>query len=72
MLEFLFTYRTQIGWLLGSAAATITVIIFQVSFGFSAFVAIAVGVLAFVTMPIVWTRFLDSLQHREPRGGRRD
>jgi hypothetical protein len=68
MLNILVTYGAGIGWALSLIAATVTVVIFQITFGFSSFVAVPVGVLAFVSMTIVWARFLHTLGHEPPRG----
>lgn len=72
MLNTLLAYRTGIGWALSLIAATVTVVIFQITFRFSSFVAVPVGVLAFVTTTLLWARFLNSLEHQEPPRGSGD
>ena len=69
MLNTLLVYKTEIGWMLSLIAATLTVVIFQVTLGFSAFIAVPVGVFAFVTIFIVWARFLHTLEPPDGRGG---
>ena len=70
MLNVILAYKTGIGWVLSLIAATVTVVIFQITFGFGSFVAVAVGVLAFVSTTILWARFLNTLEgHEPPRGG---
>jgi hypothetical protein len=72
MLNTIVTYGTGIGLVLSLAAATLTVVIFQITFGFSALVAVPVGVLAYVSMFVVWTRFLHTLQPPGPPKGSTD
>lgn len=67
MLNTILTYRAPIGMGLSLIAATLTVAIFQVTFGFSGFVAIPVGVLAYVSMFVVWARFLHMLENPDRR-----
>jgi hypothetical protein len=69
MLNTLLAFKAEIGWLLSLIAATLTVAIFQVTFGFSALVAVPVGVLAFVTMFVVWARFIHILSPPGPPPG---
>jgi hypothetical protein len=69
MLNFLLAYGAAIGWVLSLIAATVTVVIFQITFGFSSFIAVPVGVLAFVSMTILWARLLHTLGHEPPRRG---
>ena len=66
MLNTILTYKAPIGLALSLLAATMTVAIFQITFGFSALVAVPVGVLAYVTMFVVWLRFLNILEGNEP------
>jgi hypothetical protein len=72
MMNFVLAYKAGIGWALSLIAATLTVIIFQVTFGFGPLVAIPVGVLAFVTMSVLWARFLYSVEGQAPPGSHRD
>jgi uncharacterized membrane protein YkvI len=67
MLNTILTYKAPIGMALSLMAATLTVAIFQVTFGFSALVAVPVGVLAYVTMFVVWARFLHTLESPDRR-----
>jgi hypothetical protein len=66
MLETIIAYKAGIGLLLSWVAATVTVIIFQIAFEFSPFVAVLVGVLAFVTVFVLWSRFLVILEGLPP------
>jgi hypothetical protein len=67
MLEMLLAYRTGIGQVLGIVACTATVICFEYFFEWTWFAAIPVGVLAYITMPILWANFIVSLDRRQPR-----
>jgi hypothetical protein len=67
MLKTLVVYRTRIGQVLGIMAFTATVICFEYFFEWTWFAAIPVGVLAYITMPILWATFIVLLDRREPR-----
>jgi hypothetical protein len=58
MLKTLVVYRTRIGQVLGIMACTATVICFEYFFEWTWFAAIPVGVLAYITMPILWPLLL--------------
>jgi hypothetical protein len=60
MLDFLLTHKVAIGRMFSVVGATATVVIFEYSFDSAWYVAIPVGVLAYVTMPIMWTALLDA------------
>ena len=64
MLDTLIAYRTGIGQVLGVLGCTFTVICFQYFFGWSWFASVLVGVLAFVSMPILWAAFIARLEAR--------
>ena len=64
----LLTYRAGIGSALSMIAATATVIIFQSAFGLSWFISIPAAVLAYLTIPVLWYRYLNSLERQEPPG----
>ena len=70
MLDLLLTYKAGIGLALSFLAASVTVLIFQVLFGFSWMVAVPVGVLAYISTPIVWTRLIAALEQRQPPASR--
>ena len=61
MVNIILAYRAGIGWVLSLIAATVTVMIFQVTFGFGPLVAVPVGVLAFVSTSVMWASFVNSL-----------
>jgi hypothetical protein len=63
----LLAYKTGIGSALSMIAATATVIIFQSFFGMSWFIAIPAAVLAYLTMPVLWARYINSLEQKNPR-----
>ena len=67
MLHTLIRFRSEIGQVLGLMACTVTVIYFEYVFDWSWYVAIPVGVLAFVSMLTVWGRFITYLQSRQQR-----
>jgi uncharacterized membrane protein len=67
MLKMLVAHRTGIGQVLGIVACTATVICFEQFFEWTWFAAIPVGVLAYITMPILWAAFIVSLDRRQPR-----
>jgi hypothetical protein len=61
MLQALLPYRTGIGLVLGTIAATVTVVIFQSYFEINAVVSVLTGILAYVSALMVWMRFTDGL-----------
>ena len=67
MLDTIVAYRMGIGQALGVVGATATVVIFEQYFGFDWYISIPVAVLAYVSMPILWTRFLDALMLQSGR-----
>jgi hypothetical protein len=67
MLEFLLAHKTAIGRMLSVVGATATVVIFEYFFERSVYIAVPVAVLAYVTMPILWTELIDSLLLRSRR-----
>jgi hypothetical protein len=70
MLDTILAYKAGIGWVLSLITSSLTVILFQLVFQFSPFVSVAVGVLAFVTTFVLWTRFLFVLEGVPPGGDR--
>jgi hypothetical protein len=66
-MNALLAYKEIIGWAAGLVAATMTVAIFQSIFGLDWFIAIPAGVLAYVTIFIMWVRYVSSLEHQRPR-----
>jgi hypothetical protein len=67
MLKMLLVYRTGIGQVLGIMACTATVICFEYFFLWTWLAAIPVGVLAYITMPILWANCIVFLDRRQPR-----
>ncbi len=67
MLNFLLAHKTVIGRILSVIGATATVVIFEYFFELSVYIAVPVAVLAYVTMPIVWSELIDSLLLRSRR-----
>jgi cytosine/uracil/thiamine/allantoin permease len=63
----LLAYKTGIGTALSMIAATATVIIFQSFFELSWFISIPAAVLAYLTMPVLWSRYINSLEQKKPR-----
>ena len=61
MLNWLLAHKTAIGRVLSVVGATVTVVIFEYSFELAWYISVPVAVLAYVTMPILWTGLLDSL-----------
>jgi hypothetical protein len=61
MLNWLLAHKTVIGRVLSVVGATATVAIFENYFELAWYISVPVGVLAYVTMPIMWTGLLDSL-----------
>jgi hypothetical protein len=67
MLNLLLAHKIAIGRILSVVGATATVVIFEYSFELAWYISVPVGVLAYVTMPIMWTALLDSLVLRTRR-----
>jgi hypothetical protein len=67
MLDTVVAHRVGIGQALGVIGATATVVIFEQVFGFGWYISIPVAVLAYVSMPMLWTRFLDALMLQSGR-----
>ena len=63
MRDFLLAYRVGIGFVLSMIAATLTVIVFQASFGLAWYIAVPAGVLAYVTALVLWNRLLAFYVH---------
>ena len=61
MLNWLFVHKIAIGRVLSVVSATATVVIFESFFELGWYISVPVAILAYVTMPIVWTGLLDSL-----------
>jgi hypothetical protein len=61
MLNLLLAHKTAIGRVLSVVGATATVVIFEYSFELAWYISVPVAILAYVTMPILWTGLLDSL-----------
>lgn len=60
----LLAYKNGIGSALSMIAATATVIIFQSFFEMSWFISIPAAVLAYLTMPVLWARYINSLEQK--------
>jgi hypothetical protein len=67
MLNFLLAHKIAIGRILSVVGATATVVIFEYSFELAWYISVPVAVLAYVTMPIMWTALLDSFVLRTRR-----
>jgi hypothetical protein len=63
----LLAYKNGISSALSMIAATATVIIFQSIFEMSWFISIPAAVLAYLTMPVLWARYINSLEQKNPR-----
>jgi hypothetical protein len=61
MLNSLLAHKIAIGRILSVVGATATVVIFEYFFELAWYISVPVGVLAYVTMPMLWTGLLDSL-----------
>jgi hypothetical protein len=66
MLNTLLRFRSEIGQVLALIACTITVIYFEYVFEWRWYASIPTGVLAFVSMLIVWWRFIAYLEGQRP------
>jgi hypothetical protein len=67
MLDWLTANRRTTGLVLSVVGATATVVIFENSFEVPAYVAVGAGVVAYVTMPIMWSALLDYFVQRARR-----
>jgi hypothetical protein len=67
MLNLLLAHKIAIGRILSVVGATATVVIFEYSFELAWYISVPVAVLAYVTMPIMWTGLLDTLVLRTRR-----
>jgi hypothetical protein len=67
MLNLLLAHKIAIGRILSVVGATATVVIFEYSFELAWYISVPVAVLAYVTMPIMWTALLDSFVLRTRR-----
>jgi hypothetical protein len=67
MLNFLLAHKMAISRVLSVVGATATVVIFEYFFELPWYIAVPVGALAYVTMPMLWTGVLDSLVLRSRR-----
>ena len=67
MLKLLLAHKIAVGRILSVVGATATVVIFEYSFGLAWYISVPAAVLAYVTMPIMWTGLLDSLVLRTRR-----
>ena len=59
MLDWLIAQKKTIGLILSVVGATATVVIFESSFELPWYIAVGAGVVAYVTMPIIWAALLD-------------
>jgi len=59
MLDWLNAQKKTIGLILSVVGATATVVIFESSFELPWYIAVGAGVVAYVTMPIIWAALLD-------------
>jgi len=67
MLNWLIAHKAAIGLLLSVVGATATVVIFENSFGLGWYISVPAGVVAYVTMPIMWAALLDYFVQRSRR-----
>ena len=67
MLDFLLAHKIAIGRILSVVGATATVVIFEYYLELTVYISVPVAVLAYVTMPIVWTELIDALLLRSRR-----
>jgi hypothetical protein len=70
MLDLLLVHQIAIGRILSVVGATATVVLFEYAFELAWYISVPVGVLAYVTMPMLWAELLRSLVR--PTGGRGD
>jgi hypothetical protein len=67
MQVWLIANKRAIGFVLSVVGATATVVIFENSFEVPAYVAVGAGVVAYITMPIMWVALLDYFVQRTKR-----
>jgi hypothetical protein len=67
MLNALLAHKVAVGRILSVIGATATVVIFEYFLELAWYVSVPVGVLAYVTMPMLWTELLDSVALRSRR-----
>jgi hypothetical protein len=67
LLNTLLRYRGGIGQVLGLIICTATVIYLQYFLEWTWYISILVGVLAFISTLILWTRFIYYLEKSQPR-----
>ena len=60
VLNFLLAHKIAIGRMLSMLGATATVVIFEYFFELAWYISVPVGVLAYMTMPMLWIGVLDS------------
>jgi hypothetical protein len=70
MLELLLAHQIAIGRILSVVGATATVVIFEYAFELAWYIAVPVGALTYVTMPMLWAELLRALARSA--GGRGD
>ena len=67
MLNFLLAHRIAIGRILSVVGATATVVIFEYFLELTVYISVPVAVLAYVTMPMLWTEVSNSVVLRSRR-----
>jgi hypothetical protein len=67
MLDFLLAHKIAIGRILSVVGATATVVIFEYFLELTVYISVPVAVLAYVTMPMLWTEVIDSVVLRSRR-----
>jgi hypothetical protein len=67
MLDFLLAHKIAIGRILSVVGATATVVIFEYFLELTVYISVPVAVLAYVTMPMLWTEVIDSVLLRSRR-----
>jgi len=67
MLNFLLAHKIAIGRIISVVSATATVVIFEYFFELTVYISVPVAVLAYVTMPMLWTELIDSVLLRSRR-----
>jgi hypothetical protein len=67
MLDFLLAHKIAVGRILSVVGATATVVIFEYFLELTVYISVPVAVLAYVTMPMLWTEVIDSVLLRSRR-----
>jgi hypothetical protein len=67
MLDFLLAHKIAIGRILSVVGATATVVVFEYFLELTVYISVPVAVLAYVTMPMLWTEVIDSVLLRSRR-----